>query len=68
MTAATARRVAALQARAAHPATPPAEAATCQMLLARLVPAASPCTCTRCVNVVYAVGWRRIVCGVWASS
>lgn len=70
-TAATARRVAALQARAAHPATPPAEAETCRRLLAQLLPATSPatCTCCRCRTTVYAAaGWRRVVCGAWASA
>lgn len=70
-TAATARRVAALRARATHPATPPAEAATCRAMLARLLPAgAAPatCTCASCVTTIYAAaGWRRVTCGAWAS-
>lgn len=81
MSAATARRVEALRARAEHPATPAAEAATCRELLARLVPAEPACSCRFCAMVATdpwaAARWQAIeespnvqvlVCGVWATT
>lgn len=78
MTAASARRVAALRARAEHPGTPVAEAAACRELLARLAP---ECGCTFC-EIVAADPWaearwraiqddpgKRILrCGMWITS
>ncbi|MGV7586315.1 hypothetical protein PJI74_01105 [Mycobacterium kansasii] len=78
----TPRRLAALRARAAHPATPEAEAAVCRELLARLVvPAESGCGCRFCTAVstdpVAAARWeaiqdyprtRVLVCGVWVTT
>ncbi|MBN7296633.1 hypothetical protein [Mycobacteroides abscessus] len=78
MSAATARRVAALRARAEHPGTPEAEAATCRELLARLAPT---CGCRFCAVVdtdpVAAARWeairdnpavRVLVCGAWVTT
>ncbi|MBE5469563.1 hypothetical protein [Mycobacteroides abscessus] len=75
-----ARRVAALQARADHPATPAAEAAACRELLARLAPETA-CGCRFCEIVATdpwaAARWQVIrddpraqvlVCGAWATA
>lgn len=78
MTAARARRVAALRARAEHPATPKAEAGVCRELLARLAP---ECGCTFCALVAAdpwaATRWEAIredpavqilSCGAWVTT
>lgn len=78
MTAAPARRVEALRARAEHPATPEHEAALARELLARMEPA---CACRFCalvaVNPPAAARWQVIrddprtqvlVCGAWATT
>lgn len=78
MSAATARRVEALRARAEHPATPAAEAAVCRELLARMEPT---CGCRFCeivaANPAAAARWQAIqesprtrvlVCGVWVTT
>lgn len=75
-----ARRVAALQARADHPATPAAEAAACRELLARLAPTPE-CSCRFCQVVATdpwaAARWQSIqdhprtrvlVCGAWVTT
>lgn len=78
MSAATARRVEALRARAEHQATPEAEAAACRELLTKLVP---ECGCTFCA-LVAADPWaearweairedpavRILCCGMWITS
>lgn len=78
MTAATARRVEALRARAAHPATPAAEAAACRELLSKLAP---ECSCRFCAlvatNPAAAARWqviradpsvRILCCGAWVTT
>lgn len=70
MTAATARRMAALRARAAHPATPAAEARTCREFLAKLEPERErtidhPDACAICLAMAkdpaIAVRWQRLI-------
>lgn len=78
MSAATARRAAALRARAEHPATSEHEAAVCRELLARMEPT---CHCNFCTAVstdpVAAGRWaaiqadpaiRVLACGAWATT
>lgn len=78
MSAATARRVAALRARAEHPGTPEAEAALARELLARMEP---ECGCRFCTAVstdpVAAARWQVVrddprtqvlVCGAWVTT
>lgn len=78
MSAATARRVEALRARAEHPATPEHEAALARELLARMEPA---CGCRFCAVLAKdpwaAARWQSIqerprtqvlVCGVWVTT
>lgn len=80
MNGATARRVAALQARAAHPATPAAEAQVCRELLARLAPepacscrfcavlATDPWTSARWAAIQESPRTQVLVCGVWITT
>ncbi|AYM40340.1 MULTISPECIES: hypothetical protein [Mycobacteroides] len=81
MTAATARRVQALRARAAHPSTPEAEAQACRELLAKMLPAEPECGCRFCEIVATdpwaAARWQAIrdhpsvrvlVCGAWTTA
>lgn len=80
MSAATSRRVAALRARADHPATPESEAALARELLARMEPTPE-CGCRFCHVVATdpwaAARWEAIrddpriqvlVCGAWVTT
>ncbi|MBX8688065.1 hypothetical protein GO011_11570 [Mycobacterium sp. 20091114027_K0903767] len=83
MTAATARRVAALRARAEHAETPEHEAELARELLAKLDPEPTidhPDACAICLAMTkdpaIAVRWQwlidqgyaRVCCGVWVTS